>query len=81
LENVHPTVVYFHTNFIINDPDDNKFVDKSYEGGLTGKTLDEVEQLVYKAKSELANDAEHEILALNQSEFSKKKQLSSKRTR
>lgn len=33
LENVHPTVVYFHTNFIINDPDDNKFVDCAFACG------------------------------------------------
>jgi hypothetical protein len=59
---------------ILTDDCGNRItVDKSYDGGLTGKTLDEVEQLVYKAKSELAQDAEHEILALNQSEFSKKK--------
>lgn len=30
LDNVHPTIVYFKFNLIVQDPDDNKFVDCAF---------------------------------------------------
>jgi hypothetical protein len=67
---------------IFTDDLGNKIVaNTSCEDSLTGKTLDGIEQLVYKAKSDLGAVAEHEILKLNQTTFSKKKATTIKKVR
>lgn len=59
---------------ILTDDEGNEVVaSRSYDGNLTGKNLDEAEQLIFKAKADLAQEAEHALLTLNQTSFSEKK--------